>query len=45
MLQNYKELMLRISGWLKPGGLLFVHIFVHKVFAYHFEVTPPPDTH
>mmetsp|Transcript_42589 Transcript_42589/g.71086 ORF Transcript_42589/g.71086 Transcript_42589/m.71086 type:complete len:365 (+) Transcript_42589:128-1222(+) len=42
-MKNYKELMLRISGWLKPGGLLFVHIFVHKVFAYHFEVQSEDD--
>ena len=28
----------RISKWLKPGGLLFVHIFVSKALPYHFEV-------
>eukprot|EP00976_Prorocentrum_cordatum_P110629 1195234-Prorocentrum_minimum.AAC.1 len=35
--------MYRVSGWLKPGGLLFVHIFVHKMFAYHFEVQSEDD--
>lgn len=28
----------RISKWLKPGGLLFVHIFVSNALPYHFEV-------
>lgn len=27
----------RIARWLRPGGKLFVHIFTHKDFAYHFE--------
>jgi cyclopropane-fatty-acyl-phospholipid synthase len=30
-MKNYKELMRRISCWLKPGGKLFVHIFVHRL--------------
>jgi len=42
-MKNYKELMYRVSHWLKPGGLLFVHIFVHKVYAYHFEVQSEDD--
>ena len=33
-----QELLQRISTWLQPQGLLFVHIFCHKRFAYHFEV-------
>jgi hypothetical protein len=28
----------RISKWLKPEGLLFVHIFVSNALPYHFEV-------
>ena len=35
-MRNYPELMRRISGWLKPGGKLFVHIFCHKTLAYPF---------
>uniref|UniRef100_A0A061R6F4 Cyclopropane-fatty-acyl-phospholipid synthase n=2 Tax=Tetraselmis sp. GSL018 TaxID=582737 RepID=A0A061R6F4_9CHLO len=42
-MKNYRELMRRISGWLKPGGLLFVHIFVHRRFPYHFEVEREDD--
>lgn len=34
-----QELLRRISTWLQPQGLLFIHIFCHKRFAYHFEVS------
>ncbi|MDP0499567.1 MAG: class I SAM-dependent methyltransferase [Verrucomicrobiota bacterium JB022] len=36
-MKNYRQLMKRIASWLNPGGKLFVHIFVHHTFAYHFE--------
>lgn len=36
-MRNYKTLMERVSGWLKPDGKLFVHIFVHREFPYLFE--------
>ncbi|MBB1088413.1 class I SAM-dependent methyltransferase [Lysobacter sp. SG-8] len=35
--RNHARLMSRISGWLRPGGLLFVHIFAHRWAAYPFE--------
>lgn len=35
-MKNYEKLLKKISGWLKPQGKLFVHIFTHKIFAYHF---------
>ncbi|CAM9519344.1 unnamed protein product [Pylaiella littoralis] len=35
-MKNYKLLIAKISGWLAPGGKLFVHIFVHKDHPYHF---------
>ena len=28
-MRNYQELLRRISTWLRPGGRLFVHIFMH----------------
>jgi cyclopropane-fatty-acyl-phospholipid synthase len=28
-MKNYETLLARISSWLRPGGMLFVHIFVH----------------
>jgi cyclopropane-fatty-acyl-phospholipid synthase len=35
-MRNYPELLRRVSAWLKPGGRLFVHIFVHREVAYPF---------
>ena len=42
-MRNYELLLARIASWLKPDGLLFVHIFVHKDVAYPFEVTGDDD--
>ncbi|MEZ6047385.1 MAG: cyclopropane-fatty-acyl-phospholipid synthase family protein [Planctomycetaceae bacterium] len=36
-MRNHALLLNRISGWLKPGGKLFVHIFCHREFPYLFE--------
>ena len=36
-LRNYEVLLQRISGWLRPHGNLFVHIFCHRTLAYPFE--------
>ncbi|XP_034683089.1 (S)-coclaurine N-methyltransferase isoform X1 [Vitis riparia] len=36
-MKNYKDLLKKISGWMKHDSLLFVHHFCHKAFAYHFE--------
>lgn len=36
-MQNYERLLRRIAGWLTEEGRLFVHIFVHRQFAYPFE--------
>lgn len=42
-MKNYQELLRRISSWLRSGGKLFVHIFTHRQFAYHFEGKDPSD--
>jgi cyclopropane-fatty-acyl-phospholipid synthase len=42
-MKNYQELLRRISTWLKPDGKMFVHIFAHKTFAYHYEVKNDDD--
>lgn len=42
-MKNYQRLMARIASWLKPGGQLFVHIFTHRVDAYHYEVGGDDD--
>ena len=36
-MRNYRELLSRISGWLAPGGRLFVHVFCHRRRPYLFE--------
>lgn len=42
-MRNYEALMSRIAAWLNPGGLLFVHIFTHREFAYAFETGGEDD--
>jgi cyclopropane-fatty-acyl-phospholipid synthase len=36
-MKNYRALLKKIARWLVPGGSLFVHIFTHREFAYHYE--------
>ena len=36
-MKNYEKLLAKVAKWLQPGGKLFVHIFTHKQFAYHFN--------
>ena len=36
-MKNYEKLTSNIAGWLKPGGRLFVHIFSHRRYAYHYD--------
>jgi len=42
-MKNYALLMANIHRWLKPAGLLFVHIFTHREYAYHFEARDDSD--
>ncbi len=42
-MKNYQMLMARVASWLRPGGKLFVHIFTHRLYAYHFEGSDPSD--
>jgi cyclopropane-fatty-acyl-phospholipid synthase len=42
-MKNYQRLLANISRWLKPQGLLFVHIFTHREYAYHFEARDESD--
>lgn len=42
-MKNYGLLLEKISRWMKPDAKLFIHIFVHKVLAYHFEVKGEDD--
>lgn len=36
-MRNYRELLRRVSGWLRPAGKLFVHVFCHRDASYAFE--------
>jgi cyclopropane-fatty-acyl-phospholipid synthase len=42
-MKNYEKLLEKIQTWLKPKGYLFVHIFVHHKYAYHFEIKDDGD--
>ncbi|UCC63658.1 MAG: class I SAM-dependent methyltransferase [Anaerolineae bacterium] len=42
-MKNYEWLMARIASLLRPDGLLFVHIFSHREFAYEFDASNPKD--
>ncbi|HEX4350509.1 MAG TPA: cyclopropane-fatty-acyl-phospholipid synthase family protein [Verrucomicrobiae bacterium] len=42
-MKNYERLMTNISRWLKPDGKLFVHIFTHREYAYHFVARDASD--
>ena len=42
-MRNHKKLFQKIASWLKPDGLFFMHIFVHKSQPYLFEVQEKDD--
>jgi cyclopropane-fatty-acyl-phospholipid synthase len=42
-MRNYELLMQKVTGWLAPGGKLFVHVFAHRELAYLFEDRGPSD--
>ena len=42
-MKNYQQLTANIADWLKHEGLLFVHIFSHREFAYHFVARDESD--
>jgi cyclopropane-fatty-acyl-phospholipid synthase len=41
--KNYHALLERISKWLKDEGKLFIHIFTHLTYAYHFNAKDATD--
>ena len=42
-LRNYERLFAKIASWLVPDGLVFVHVFCHREFAYPFEAKGDDD--
>jgi cyclopropane-fatty-acyl-phospholipid synthase len=42
-MRNYEALLSRVARWLEPDGRLFVHMFVHRQYAYPYEDRGPGD--
>jgi cyclopropane-fatty-acyl-phospholipid synthase len=42
-MKNYERLLAHIARWLRPEGLLFVHLFSHREFAWEFERSDPSN--
>lgn len=40
---NWRALLGRVRGWLRPDGRLFVHVFSHRSTPYRFEVKDRGD--
>jgi cyclopropane-fatty-acyl-phospholipid synthase len=40
---NWRALLARVRGWLKPDGRLFIHIFTHRASPYRFDVEDEAD--
>jgi cyclopropane-fatty-acyl-phospholipid synthase len=40
---NWRALLTRVRGWLRPGGLLFLHVFTHRTTPYRFELSDNSD--
>ncbi|HQS69404.1 MAG: hypothetical protein B7Y36_17620 [Novosphingobium sp. 28-62-57] len=35
---NWRELLGRVRGWLRPEGRLFLHVFSHERYPYRFDL-------
>ncbi len=42
-MKNYGLLLAKIARWMNDDAKLFIHIFVHKLLAYHFQVANQTD--
>ena len=42
-MKNYSLLLAKIARWMRDDARLFVHIFVHRTLAYHFQVQDGSD--
>ena len=40
---NWRALLTRARGWLKPDGRMFVHVFTHRTTPYRFEPQDEAD--
>lgn len=42
-LRNWPRAFERVAGWLRPGGLFFMHVFAHRDAPYTFDVRDTSD--
>ncbi|ATF88740.1 SAM-dependent methyltransferase [Burkholderia gladioli] len=42
-MKNYRALLAKISHWMSDDGKLFVHLFAHRLIAYHFTAQDGND--
>jgi cyclopropane-fatty-acyl-phospholipid synthase len=42
-MKNYQLLFQKVSLWMKSDAKLFIHIFTHQNYAYHYEVKDETD--
>ncbi len=42
-MSNWRALLERVRGWLKPDGKLFLHVFTHRNGSYRFDPDDPSD--
>ena len=40
---NWRSLLARVRGWLRPDGRLFLHVFSHRATPYRFNADDPTD--
>jgi len=40
---NWRALLTRVRGWLRPGGVLFIHIFTHRHRPARYDWRDPED--
>jgi cyclopropane-fatty-acyl-phospholipid synthase len=36
-MRNWRALLRRAASWLRPDGMMLLHVFVHRRFAYEFD--------
>ena len=42
-MSNWRALLTKARDWLRPDGLLFLHVFSHRATPYRFDVDDPSD--
>jgi cyclopropane-fatty-acyl-phospholipid synthase len=42
-MKNYERLLAKVAEHLRDDGLLFIHVFAHRKYAYHYVADGPDD--